>query len=128
MEGTCIGPDNDDVDFPTEDDLVPRLTEIFRQTKGMPLVWCSSQNIDRLVTIFKPCRQSGRQFILDVYAAEILRATGNERLPQADWRGVRVFLPTCQKLRIMNEEAFEVSTPYYPHCIYADRFAQVASK
>ena len=128
MEGTCIGRDVDDVGFPTEDDLVPHLTEIFRQTKGMPLVWCSSQNIDRLVTIFKACRKSGRQFIIDVYTAEILRATGNERLPQADWNGIKVFLPFYQKLRIVKEKAFEVSTPYYPFRIYPETFAQVASK
>jgi ribonuclease J len=128
MEGTCIGREVDDVGFPTEDDLVPRLTEIFRKTKGMPLVWCSSQNIDRLVTIFKACRQARRQFILDVYTAEILRATGNERLPQADWNGIKVFLPFYQKLRIVKEKAFDVASPYYPYRIYPETFAQVASK
>ncbi len=128
VEGTCIGRNVDDVGFPTEDDLVPRLTEIFRETKGMPLVWCSSQNIDRLVTIFKACRQSGRQFILDVYTAEILGATGNKRVPQADWSGIKVFLPLYQKLRIMKEQAFGVAAPYYPFRIYPETFAQVASK
>ena len=39
MEGTCVG--RDDQDFPTEDELVPRLADMFQQTKGMPLVWCS---------------------------------------------------------------------------------------
>ena len=130
MEGTCIGREVDDVRFQTEDDLVSHLAEIciFRKTKGMPLVWSSGQNIDRLVTIFKACRKSGRQFIIDVYTAEILRATGNERLPQADWNGIKVFLPFYQKLRIMNEKAFDVSTPYYPFRIYPQTFAQVASR
>ena len=127
MEGTCIGRAGDDVGFPTEDDLVPHLTEIFRQTKGMPLVWCSSQNIDRLVTIFKACRKSGRQFVIDVYTAEILQATGNKKVPQADWNGIRVFLPFYQKLRILKEEAFEISTPYRPFRIFPETFAQVAS-
>ena len=58
----------------------------------MPLVWCSGQNLDRIVTIFKACRKSGRQFIVDLYTAEMLRATGNERMPQASWDGIRVFL------------------------------------
>src|ERR1700719_4918779 len=74
MEGTCVG--RDDQDFPTEDDLVPRLADIFEQTKGMPLVWCSGQNIDRIVTIYKACQRANRQLIVDMYAAEILRATG----------------------------------------------------
>lgn len=126
MEGTCIG--RDDQNFPTEDDLVPRLADIFRQTKGMPLVWCSGQNIDRIVTIFKACLQANRQFIVDMYAAEILRATGNQRLPQAGWNAIRVFLPASQKWRIKNEKAFDVAKPYYPYRIYPDKLAELASR
>lgn len=126
MEGTCIG--RDDQNFPTEDDLVPRLADIFQQTKGMPLVWCSGQNIDRIVTIWKACLAVGRQFIVDMYTAEILRATGNRRLPQADWKGMRVFLPRSQKWRIKSEQAFDVAKPYYPFRIYPEHLAEAASK
>jgi ribonuclease J len=126
MEGTCIG--REDQDFPTEDDLVPRFVEIFQQTPGMPLVWCSGQNIDRIVTIFKACRRAGRQFILDMYAAEILRATGNERLPQGGWDGIRVFLPSSQKWRIKNEQAFDVAKPYYPYRIYPEKLGEAAAE
>ena len=128
MEGTCIGRDNDDVGFPTEDDLVPRLVEIFEQTKGMPLVWCSGQNIDRLVTIFKACIRAKRQFIVDMYTAEMLRATGNERLPQASWDRIRVFLPASQKWRIIQNEAFDISDTYKPYRIYPEALAEVAPK
>jgi ribonuclease J len=128
MEGTCIGRDNDEVGFPTEDDLVPRLADIFQKTKGMPLVWCSGQNIDRIVTVFKACIDSNRQFIVDMYTAEILRATENPRLPQASWDRVRVFLPASQKWRIIQEEAFDVSNSYYPFRIYPETFAEVAGK
>lgn len=126
MEGTCIG--REDQTFPTEDDLVPRLADIFEQTKGMPLVWCSGQNIDRIVTIFKACLRANRQFIVDMYAAEILRATGNQRLSQADWTGMRVFLPRSQKWRIKNEKAFEVAKPYYPYRIYPEHLGEAASR
>jgi ribonuclease J len=128
MEGTCIGRDNDDLGFPTEDDLVPPLVEIFQQTKGMPLVWCSGQNIDRIVTIFKACRRSNRQLIVDMYTAEILRATGNKRIPQADWNGIRVFLPASQKWRIKKEKAFDVAKPYYAYRTYPEKLAEAASK
>jgi ribonuclease J len=126
MEGTCVG--RDDQSYPTEDDLVPRFADLFRQTPGMPLVWCSGQNLDRIVTIFKACKEADRQFIIDVYTAEMLRATGNRRLPQADWRGIRVFLPFSQRLRIKKQQAFEVSNPYYPFRIYPEKFAEVASR
>lgn len=124
MEGTCIGREGQE--FHTEDELVPRFVDIFRQTPGMPLVWCSGQNIDRIVTVFKACRQAGRQCILDMYTAEILRATGNERLPQAGWDGVQVFLPASQKWRIKNEKAFDIPKPYYPSRIYPERLAEAA--
>jgi ribonuclease J len=126
MEGTCVG--REDQTFPTEDDLVPRFVEIFQQTKGMPLVWCSGQNIDRIVTIFKACLASKRQLILDLYTAEILRATGNERLPQADWKHIRVFLPFSQKWRIKKEQAFDISDSYRPYRIYPNALAGAASK
>jgi ribonuclease J len=126
MEGTCLG--RKDQDFPTENDLVPYFADLFRQTPGMPLVWCSGQNIDRIVTVFKACRRAGRQFMVDMYAAEILRATGNERLPQAGWDGVRVFLPASQKWRIKNEKAFDVPKPYYPYRIYPEELPGVAQE
>jgi ribonuclease J len=72
------------------------------------------------VTIFKACRRAGRQFIMDLYTAESLRATGNERLPQASWDTVRVFLPASQKWRIKSEKAFDVPKPYYPYRIYPE--------
>jgi len=126
MEGTCIG--REDQAFPTEDDLVPQFAEIFRQTPGMPLVWCSGQNLDRVVTIWKACLKVDRQFIIDMYTAAMLRATGNERMPQADWDKIRVFLPDTQKWRIMKEKAFDISDSYKPHRIYWNQLAGAASK
>ena len=37
--------------------------------------------------------KSGRQFIIDMYTAHVLRATGNDRLPQGEWDCIKVFLP-----------------------------------
>lgn len=124
MEGTCVG--REDKTFETEDDLVPQFVGHFRQTPGMPLVWCSGQNLDRIVTIWKACRKADRQFIIDMYTAEMLRATGNERMPQADWDGIRVFLPNTQRWRIKNEEAFHVSDSYKPDRIYWNQLSGAA--
>jgi ribonuclease J len=126
MEGTCVA--RADQNFPTEDDLVPCLADIFRQTKGMPLVWCSGQNIDRIVTIFKACRRAGRQFIVDMYTAEMLRATGNEHLPQAAWDSIRVFLPASQRRRIIQEAAFDIAASYRSFRIFSEKLAEAASK
>lgn len=126
MEGTSIG--RGDQVHSSEEELVGRFAGIFRSTEGMPLVWCSGQNLDRIVTIFKACLASKRQFIIDMYTAEVLRATGNARLPQADWRGVRVFLPDTQKWTIMREKAFAISDRYRLYRIHRDQLAGVASR
>ena len=126
MEGTCVG--REDTVFSTEDDLVPKFVDIFTKTPGMPLVWCSGQNVDRIVTIFKACKKSGRDFIIDMYAAEILRATGNDHLPQAEWDSIGVFLPKSQKMRIMQSQAYQVSNSYRSKRIYIDHLEEAVRK
>lgn len=127
LEGTCIGREHADRPFPTESDLERRFIELIHETPGMPLVWCSGQNIDRIVTIFRACKQAGRQFIIDVYTAEILRATGNQRIPQASWDGIKVFLPASQKRRIIQEKAFDISNAYGPWRIYPEELPEAAA-
>lgn len=128
MEGTCVGRENADRTFPTEADLERRFLELFQETPGMPLVWCSGQNIDRIVTIFRACKRAGRQFIIDVYTAEILRATGNPRIPKASWDGIKVFLPGSQKRRIIQEQAFDVSNAYRPWRIFPEALPDAAAR
>lgn len=125
MEGTCVG--REDQTFPTEEQLVEPMTELFSKIEGMPLVWCSGQNIDRIVTMFKACRKAKRILILDMYTAEILRATGNNNLPQAEWDGIKVYLPRSQKHRIVNERAFEISNFYKRFRIHENQLAAAAS-
>lgn len=126
MEGTTIGRPDSDNGYPTERDLENRFVELFAQTPGMPLVWCSGQNIDRIVTLFRACKRSGRQLILDMYTAHVLRATGNARLPQADWEGVRVFLPKSQKSQVIRREMFDVANLYKADRIYPEQLAAAA--
>ncbi len=63
-----------------------------------------------------------------MYTAEILRATGNPKLPQADWNGVRVFLPSSQRSRILAEKAFAVSDFYKSKRIYPEELRAEASR
>jgi ribonuclease J len=128
MEGTTIGRLDAEQGFPTEDELEDRFVELFKQTPGMPLVWCSGQNIDRIVTIFRACKRAGRQFIIDMYTAHILRATGNERLPQAGWDDIKVFLPKSQKWQIIQKEHFELADSYKASRTYPNTLRDEASR
>ncbi|MEI6167706.1 MAG: MBL fold metallo-hydrolase [bacterium] len=128
MEGTTITRTGTEQGFPTESDLEAEMVKIFRSTVGMPLVNCSGQNIDRLVTVFRACLRSDRQLILDMYTAHILAATENPRLPQADWDRVRVYLPFSQKMRIIQDESFAISDKYKAYRIHWQQLAAAANR
>jgi len=91
-------------------------------------VFTSSQNIDRLVTIFRACLKSKRQLILDLYTAEILRATGNDKLPQGTWDKIRVFLPNSQRQKVCHEKLFDEVALYKHKRIYPEQLAAEASR
>jgi len=125
MEGTTIQRQDTDKGFPSEFDIEHRMSYIFKATKGMPLVWCSGQNIDRIVTVFKAAKRANRWLIMDMYTAHILQAIGNDRLPQAHWPQVRVFLPYFQKQRIRRLKQFDLASQYSPYRIYPEDLAAV---
>ena len=56
----------------------------FRDEKGIHFVWTSSQNIDRLVTIFRAAKRTGRALLVDLYTAVVLEATGRDSIPQSN--------------------------------------------
>jgi len=118
LEGTTLGRPGSDEGFPSEDDLVPEFVEQFNNTDGLVLVWASGQNIDRIVTLYKACRQAKRNLILDPYTLSILRATGNKRIPQAGWANIRVFAPHSQRLRMLQSREFERINPLNPFRVY----------
>jgi len=78
------------------------------------------------VTIFKAARRCRRQFIIDMYTAEILRVAGNSKLPQADWDGISVFLPEFQKRRLVRTGKASIANKYRPYRIFPEELAVTA--
>jgi len=126
LEGTTLGRPEYET-YPTETDIEMQMAATCKENSGLVLVWASAMNIDRLVTIFRATRRSGRTLILDMYAAAVLRATGNPHLPQAEWPQVRVYLPRSQKRGIVRAEAFELSQSFAAQRIYPERLAAFAA-
>ena len=119
-EGTQIGR-NPDFAYPDENSVEDKMAEFFGETKGMALVWCSAQNIDRLISVWRASRRAKRKLILDVYTAEIIRVTKDKNLPSPGKEGVKVFLPHSQRTRIIQADAVkEVLAKYYRHRIYPE--------
>ena len=98
MEGTTIGRTGTDEGFATEGELEREFVQAFKETKGLHFVWTSSQNIDRLVTIFRAAKRTGRVLLIDLYTAVVLEATGRDSIPQSDWDEVRLYIPQSQCL------------------------------
>ncbi|ALO17449.1 Ribonuclease J 1 [Salinivirga cyanobacteriivorans] len=70
MEGTTIG--RNPSQLKTEEDIENELVDTFKNSTGINYIYTSSQNIDRLVSIYKACLQTHKTFVVDIYTAQIL--------------------------------------------------------
>ena len=72
MEGSSLGREVDEYPFPDEPSVAKALIKEIQDTKALVLLFCSSQNADRIVSAFNAARESGRELVLDYYTAYIL--------------------------------------------------------
>jgi ribonuclease J len=131
MEGTAVRSDSGDVAMPaptTERGVEAACIDTFRRTPGMVLAAYSPQNIDRLVSLYRAAVRSGRDLVMDLYAASMAAATGRRTIPQAAWDRVRVYLPRNQRRRIIHAGAFARTRAVHRRRIYADELAARADQ
>src|SRR5439155_22962769 len=129
MEGATIGSATNADGFPTETDFEDQFASIFRQTKGMSLIWCSPQNVDRIVTIYRACLRTNRQFIVDRATADMLRTTvAPVPVPREVWEGIRVFTPQTERRQGKRVAAAARRDVEGPPAITPTSLAEVASK
>ena len=95
------------------------MVERFRQP-GFVGVCASAQNIDRVVSIYRACKRTGRTLVLDLYALEVMAATGNDNVPRAGWPNLKVSCPSTSGGRIKADERFDIVDRYKEHRIYRD--------
>ncbi|HVL98292.1 MAG TPA: MBL fold metallo-hydrolase [Egibacteraceae bacterium] len=108
MEGTHVRADavNDEATFATEADLEERFVELSRDTQGAVVVLGSAQNLDRLVTVYRAAKRTGRSCVVDLYGATVAAAT-RATIPQPGHEVLRVYVPNRQRIRV--KEAGEFS-------------------
>ncbi len=119
MEGSSLGRLQPDQAFPSEAEIEAQMVERFRQP-GFIGVCASAQNIDRVVSIYRACKRTGRTLILDLYALEVLAATGNENIPRAGWPNLKVYVPEYQRRHIKANQRFDIIDRYKDHRIYRE--------
>ena len=128
MEGTTIGRTGSDEGFATEDDLEMEFAQAFKETKGLHFVWTSSQNIDRLVTIFRAAKRTGRVLLVDLYTAVVLEATGRDSIPQSSWDEVRLYTPQRQRVTIVEKGLFPDLGRHKANRVFPEDLPDLASR
>ena len=128
MEGTTISRANTEKGFPTEDDLENDFVNDIKRTDGLYLVYASAQNIDRVVTIFRAAKKTGRHLLIDLYAAVVLEAVDTGTIPQSSWDGVSLYVPHGQRIRIKEDELFDDLKKHSLNRIYAEDLAKNPNK
>lgn len=128
LEGSSLGRLDPDQRFPTESNVEDRFVSLFQETTGMALVAASAQNIDRMVSLYRACKRTGRTLVIDLYAAEVLRATGNANIPQSDWPGMAVFVPHYQRVRIKQTGRFDLVEAHAANRIFPDQLRALAPR
>lgn len=103
MEGSCLGRDKSEK-YETESELETKFTELFKATKGICLVQSSSQNIDRVVTVYRACKRCGRELVLSSYTGRVLMCLENPNIPNFTWPDVKRFDATTDKRHYITPE------------------------
>lgn len=93
IEGTMLGRGEEEVK--TEEEIENEGVEIVKGTKKAVLVLQSSQNIDRIVTMYRIAKRSGKIFVIDFYTANILSALNTKSIPHPskDFGDIKVYYP-----------------------------------
>lgn len=90
LEGSTLG--REEQGQLTEYDIEKRLAEFFAEPK-LSLIVFSTQNIDRLVSVYKACVRQNKILVLDPYSCAILENLReiSPHLPQFNWNNIRVY-------------------------------------
>jgi len=103
LEGTAGRDDNK---FKTEAEIETEFIKVFNENKGINLIYTSGQNIDRLVSIYKACKRTGKTLAVDFYIANVLKELsefGAIPYPSKSFPEIKVFFPFRLSKMISNQ-------------------------
>jgi ribonuclease J len=81
MEGSSLERLNPDQKFETEEDLERQFSETFKNTRGLALLYPSSSNAARIISIYRAAQSVGRILVLSSYTGLQLMMLKDNRLP-----------------------------------------------
>lgn len=98
----------------SEQVLESQAVEVFRENKGPVFVLQSSMNIDRIVTMYRAAKRSGRTFLEELYMADITSAAGSS-IPNPAFDDVYAFITSASRYEGLKK---------YAHRMGKDRIAK----
>jgi len=106
MEGSMIG--REEGLYPDETSVEEALVRQMCANKRICFIFTSSQNLDRIISIFRAAKRSGRILVIDLYTAFVLEKLSglSPNIPQFNWESVRVFFlyHHAQRLAELDEQ------------------------
>jgi ribonuclease J len=91
MEGSMIG--REEGRYQDEDSVEQAIYDVIADQQSYIFVFCSSQNLDRLVSVYRAVKRAHKTFAIDLYTAFVLdklRSIPSSSIPQFDWKEIRV--------------------------------------
>lgn len=104
--------------FKSEEIIESEFIELFKQKNKINLIYCSGQNIDRIVSLYRACLQTGKTLVVDVYIATVLKELqefAKIPYPSEDYPHIKVIFPhfLCKRLeKENNEDVFQQFDDY----------------
>lgn len=121
MEGTTIGREN--TKMKTEEDIEKDLIEAFKTTGGINYIYTSSQNIDRLLSIYRACLRANKTFVVDIYTAYILHVLSEYAAlptPTKGYENIKVIYPNKTTTRLFDNGYKEIAFKFTKYKITKD--------
>jgi len=106
LEGTTVRESGNELSGLDEERVELAMAETFRSSAGLVAVFSAAQNVDRLVSIYRACKRSGRTLVVDLYTAAIGAATRGT-IPQPGFPRLRVYVPNRQRALVKRAREFE---------------------
>lgn len=129
LEGTTIGRDSNQK-FKTETAIQTELKNLFRGKDKINLIYTSGQNIDRLTSIYKACRETSKTMVVDVYIAKVMKELSKYAgtpYPSKSY-GIKVIFTKyiCDRLRRQNDK--KLMYEFQPHKVTTKEISKSPNK
>ena len=125
IEGTTLGRKKGNPK--TEDNISEELTKLFKNSASINYIYTASQNIDRLVSVYRACLNAQKTFVVDIYTANVLETlSGFARLPSPlkGFPNLKVLFPYHLTKYLFNRGYGKMANKFLKHKISKNEISE----